>query len=1212
MSVVTTNHDAFPATVAEGKPSDAQAVSGPDGAEMLAGMPRNAGLIVQEAAELGWDVRVERRWTGRTWARAVVITGLVTVRAGLEEREHVCAWSEDKGSYLGSASSDGFKAVREAVKGTRPVNREHERTGRTVWGRDAAEWVRQMDAAVSKVTAAFAVARDAFNALDGSTPTGERAVDLASAAYAEARDAERSAVDAVKAARAWLTETDGADARGCASWRRVVVLAGQHVKEAAERIAEATARAEREALAAPIIAEAQERLNAQEAAWRARLAEAGREPTARGYAGLIVMFDDAARDWCGWFDGHTDYQGQAHAGNGDAGLSFVAQYDAWSASRNSERRVSFPSRFTKAALMAGDRVDAAAVAFTMAVVDRIEGRGAERLREAAAAVRKNPRGFNTANDRKALADWSKYPHISYGEPTQLAPHAPAEWKALQTAQAAYEGVKDFEAALHWDARRAGERADARREADETGRQGAETARAEREAAGVTAAAWAAAVARFEDAHARTVGSVRLASKSVEVAEAACRAAGEGHEGWQFLTWCQEAYEEAARAGRSAGQIADSAQVYRDAGYLADYISECARMEDLAKTAEEAAEECRQWDGQAIEEAHDVIARRQAECAALDAAERPAPARAEVIAYHQASGVVMRLVCTCGAVHGGYVPVRARGLRGEQAPDLAHVTDWDIAAALDGAGLAPADDPAVWRRGVLVASHEDGPPVNGFATVVDVVAAGAGPVMAEEPHPDDAPAEAEAYAAVMAECRAQRDAVSRVWSQDRMERGDVPHSNPHAQEVAEAATADVQPLMSRAAEAEGTAGGAAMVRAEILPALVSAREAVEAYDAHRSEEARAYAMRDEAAQGGQRDEHGDLPLPASGDHALAPLNAPPLRAYMFNAGAAGLWVHVSGPRDEHVSAAEHVATTASVEALEVATLTGADADTALVAAGWERCGEWDEDRSAPVRRAATGAEAVPVQLALPAAPVRLAIEAAPVAVPGGAGAVEAGEAARVVAGLRWSREFADVVRKAAAGHLIPEAGGKFRALGAVGRRGKLVKAERVRLLLGAGFLARDSSGLVVATADGIEALRMVDLAPAALQPEAEVMAAVRKARRARQWDSKDGQDANALPVLPGGGEEARRRAAARTAMKRWEERAEKSRKEGERIRARARIQDRRERQAEQKRRAEESAPCRDCRGVYPVEARCGRCRERAAAGLPLIDFLALPAAGPHAR
>jgi hypothetical protein len=535
--------------------------------------------------------------------------------------------------------------------------------------------------------------------------------------------------------------------------------------------------------------------------------------------------------------------------------------------------------------------------------------------------------------------------------------------------------------------------------------------------------------------------------------------------------------------------------------------------------------------------------------------------------------------------------------------------------------------------------------------------------AKEPHPDDTSAEAEAYAAVMAECQVQRDAVSRVWSVDRMERGNVPHGNLYAREVAESATADVQPLMSRAAEAEGTAGGAAMVRAEILPALVIAREAVEAYDAHRSEETRAYAMREAAAQGGQgapvalntgperetftaeppshsepagrtvgeateRNERqrpqtpavpragagqgeadrGELPLPAPGDGAPAPVDAAPLRAYMFNAGAAGLWVHVSGPRDGHVSAAEHVATTASVEALTVAALTGTDADAALVAAGWERCGQWDGDRSAPVRRAAPVAEDRPVPLALPAAPARLAIEAAPVAAPGGVVADrERGEAARVVAGLGWSREFADVIRTAAAGHLIPQDGGKFRAPGTAGRRGRPVKAERVRLLLGAGFLALDPSGLLVATADGTEALRMVDLAPDALRSEVDVMAAVRKARRARQWDSKEGQDANALPVLPGGGEEARRRADARKFMERWEARAEESRREGERIRARARIQDRRERQAEEKRRAQESAPCRDCRGVYPVEARCGRCRERAAMGLPLVDFLALPAA-----
>ncbi len=261
------------------------------------------------------------------------------------------------------------------------------------------------------------------------------------------------------------------------------MLAGQHVKEAAERIADATARAEREALAGPIIAEAQERLCAREAEWRGQLAESGREPTARGYAALVVMFEDSARDWCAWFDGYTDYRGQVHAGNGDASLSFVAQYDAWSISRNSEHRVGFPSRFITAALMAGERVDAAAVAFTLAVIDRIGGRGCERLREAATIVRKTPERFGTGSDRKVLADWAKYPYNSYGEPTRLAEHAPDEWAALQTAQAAYRGVRDFEAALCWDARRAGERSAERREADEMGHQGTESARAERKASG---------------------------------------------------------------------------------------------------------------------------------------------------------------------------------------------------------------------------------------------------------------------------------------------------------------------------------------------------------------------------------------------------------------------------------------------------------------------------------------------------------------------------------------------------------------------------------------------------------------------------------------------------------------------------------------------------------------------------------------------------------
>lgn len=37
-----------------------------------------------------------------------------------------------------------------------------------------------------------------------------------------------------------------------------------------------------------------------------------------------------------------------------------------------------------------------------------------------------------------------------------------------------------------------------------------------------------------------------------------------------------------------------------------------------------------------------------------------------------------------------------------------------------------------------------------------------------------------------------------------------------------------------------------------------------------------------------------------------------------------------------------------------------------------------------------------------------------------------------------------------------------------------------------------------------------------------------------------------------------------------------------------------------RRAAEAAPCADCAGVCPVEARCSECRDRAAAGLPLVD------------
>ncbi|MFJ1954429.1 hypothetical protein ACIOGT_24735 [Streptomyces microflavus] len=591
----------------------AAAIGADAAAAALEAMPKNAGALVHEAEQLGWDVRAERRWTGRLWVRAAVVSGLVMVRAGVEETEHVCAWNEATGKFVTSASTGGFKAVREAVKAVRVFSREQEATGRTVWGRDAAEWVRQMDGAVVKVSAALSDARDAFNALDGSTHTGARAVELGSAAYAEAKTAERSATDAVKAARAWLAETNGEDARGCASWRRAIVLAGQHVKEAGEAIADAAARAEREALAAPIIEEAQERLIAQEAQCRKQLADAGREPSARGHAGLIVMFEDSSRAWCAWFDGHTDYDGVTHAGHGDPSLSFVAQYDAWARSKRSSRSVYYPSRYTSASLIAGDRVDDAAVAFTLAAVDRIEGRSAETLRKAAAAVWKNPQGFGSGTDRKRLASWARYPHSSFGKPTRVAEYAHAEWATLENAVAAYKGVQDLERALHWDIPYAVERENARTDAARSGQAGLDEARADLEKSGKTAEAWAAAVERLTTARARAHGAVVLATGDVERARACGDRVQEGDElaedVWSAVRCCEEAYDVVNRAKRDAAHYVESAETYRDAGVLADYVAECARLEDAAVRAEVGREETLNLYGCAFADAATAVENR---------------------------------------------------------------------------------------------------------------------------------------------------------------------------------------------------------------------------------------------------------------------------------------------------------------------------------------------------------------------------------------------------------------------------------------------------------------------------------------------------------------------------------------------------------------------------------------------------------------------------
>ncbi|MEE1741205.1 hypothetical protein PUR49_32560 [Streptomyces sp. BE147] len=718
------------ATVAEestgGEPAEMSA-------QVLAGMPRNAGVLFHEAAERGWDVRAERHWTGRAWARRIVVTGLVMVRNGVEEVEHVAVWSEDKGGFMSSASSAGFKDVRSAVAAQMPVSREAEESGRTVWGRDAATWVRELNTAVAKITAGLADVRDAYDALDGTGPVGRRAVEIAGAAYREASDAERRAGDAVKAARAWLADSNGEDARGCAAWRRLIVLATKCVTDAAETIGGAADRAGCEELAAPVIGEAQERLNAEEAAWRERLAAEGREPTAHGYGSLIQMFEDSARDWAAWFDGYTDYHDVAHAPQGDASLSMVAQYDAWGAqkaARSNGRQVSFPSRYTSASNLASGRQDAAAVAFALAVGEHIVapddddvspvGRGTRTLLADIAAVRRDPEGFTTAKERKHLAEWVEHPHGDRYRPRAdgFAEHAPELWEAYETAARAYEGVDHFRHALVWDRKYAAERAEEIRQADDEGLAGLTAAREARRLSGREEEEWAAAVERFTTARVRVHEASVLAAGDVERAEACGERVRDSdalaEDVRSAVGFCRRAYDDVHRAKRDADHYAESAEIYREAGRLADYVAECVRVEDAAQRAQSGREETLNLYGCAFDDATRAEEARQTACTA-DVAGQVAAA-VEVIAFHQSPGVVGRIVCQCGAVHQGYFPLRARGLNGEQPSGMADLTDWDIDDALAARGLAASVDRDQWSRGVLVSS-ENG--TAGFATRIPV-------------------------------------------------------------------------------------------------------------------------------------------------------------------------------------------------------------------------------------------------------------------------------------------------------------------------------------------------------------------------------------------------------------------------------------------------------------------------------------------------------------
>ncbi|MGW2028321.1 hypothetical protein, partial [Streptomyces decoyicus] len=561
---------------------------------VLAGMPRNARTLYDTATEHGWDVSATRTWTGRVWVRAIVVTGAVLCRSGLEESEYRAAWKEDGGAFMASQSSHGFRDILTEVKELTIANREYERTGRTVWGRDAAEWVRQVNGVVTTITQAVAVARAEAEGMSG------REAEIAAAALTEADEAHRLAVDAVTAARAWLAETNGEDARGAAGWRSAVIVAQKQVKELSKVITGAPEQAEAEALAAPVIEAGQATRDAQEAAWVKRCASERRTPTAAGYGHLIVMFEGPRREWTEW-----------HAENGREGESFADAYDRWAAERHG---AGHDAKYTLGYLSASDELKAARSAYSVAVAPHVEGDRGERLRKWAAVPAPRRGGW----EAKGLEDWAR-------DGGAYADRAPELWASVERARLTVDGVEHLRKALRREPQRAAERSEERQEADQRGRAARDEARAERVASGREASLWAAAVDRVTEARARVAIAERSALRDLEEAEDAAARCEDARE-WAEDT--AKAVDDVRRAARESATAAESAATYREVKRLEDYVAEAVRIEECAQRAEAAQAEARKFAGHAGNVAAECEEKQRRQRATAEAKEPEAEARPE--------------------------------------------------------------------------------------------------------------------------------------------------------------------------------------------------------------------------------------------------------------------------------------------------------------------------------------------------------------------------------------------------------------------------------------------------------------------------------------------------------------------------------------------------------------------------------------------------------
>lgn len=406
--------------------------------DQVAELPRNARTLVEAATAIGWDVTVTASLMQGTYVRVVTVSGEFPVRTGTQGFTARCVW--DGARYWGSASQRNgrhgaaFREMLAWVREVRADNRADEESGRSVWGRDAAEWRRQLADAVTKIAETAAEAR-----FEHAQVTGDAAA-RAGTALADAEQAHRDAVDALTRAQRAYRETGGEDARPLAAERDAVLDAGKQVRAALEQVKDAPRATEAEARALVAIAEAGRQEQAEEDGWRARLAAEGREPTAAAFASLVQMFEVPTRAWVAW-----------HAEHGRAGEPFREAYDRWTEERHGKGN---RSAYTRAYLNAHAALDAARGALAAAVGTAMGGEKGERL----VRLGRNPRHRTS---QTALASWLESGWKADARAAEFAEQHPDEAEAVRVARLTVDGVEDYRQADReaWEAERAPTAAD---------------------------------------------------------------------------------------------------------------------------------------------------------------------------------------------------------------------------------------------------------------------------------------------------------------------------------------------------------------------------------------------------------------------------------------------------------------------------------------------------------------------------------------------------------------------------------------------------------------------------------------------------------------------------------------------------------------------------------------------------------------------------------